>query len=584
VNKLFEIIWKNITKQDKKKFIFIIFLTIISSFLEVFSIGMVIPFITVLVDPDKLMGFEITRQVISFFKISQSQELITPVAVLFVVITIISAIVRVLTIKVSAEFSFLIGNKLSIRAYELTMRRPFLSHKHMNSSEDISKLASKIDTVIKSLIFPGIMFMSALLMFIFIAVIFLFVNFLLTVSVIFGLLFIYLTVTLYFKQKLKINSYEISNMQNLQIKNIQESLGSIRDIIINNSYKYFRDIYSITDSRLREKQASNIIVAQAPRYFIETLSVVFISMLAYYFIHVSSYIEKEMIFPVFITIALVLQKVLPIAQQAYRSWASIEGNKKALNDVFNVLNTPPNIIVKKINKSLIFDKEININNLSFKYPNSNMILENISFTIKKGEKIGFIGGTGSGKSTLIDIIMGLLNPSSGEIIVDGEKLKDENLLSWYKKISHVPQNIYILDNDFFKNIAFGSDAKQIDKLKVQKVAKLSCISEFIDKKENGYNESVGEGGSKISGGQKQRIGIARCLYKDASILVFDEATSALDNKTEEKIMGNVYNFDKNKTILIIAHRLSTLKGCDKIVELENGRIKRIGTYSEIIKE
>jgi len=200
--------------------------------------------------------------------------------------------------------------------------------------------------------------------------------------------------------------------------------------------------------------------------------------------------------------------------------------------------------------------------------------------IQKGEKVAFIGGTGSGKSTLVDIIMGMLPPSSGSLLIDGKELKQNNVTSWYSHISHVPQQVYILDSDFYTNIAYSDTSQSLDKARAEWAAKQACADQFIRQRELGYSGIVGERGAQLSGGQIQRVGVARCLYKFSSLIVLDEATSALDTDTERTLMENIYQLEQ--TVLIIAHRLSSLRGCDKIVELDSGRIKRIGTYEEII--
>ncbi len=584
MNKLIKILWLNLTIKDKKRFLLVTILTILSSFLEVFSIGMVIPLITVLINPSKLMEYDIITNITNYFNIYEATQIIFPIVVIFIIVTVLSTVVRIYSIKISANFSFLLGSSLSVKAYHNILYRPYIEHKNINSSEDISKLVSKINTVIQSLIFPSVMFVSALIMFFIISTVFLFVNYQLTLLLMLGLVIIYSLVTLYFKKRLKENSIEISSMQDQQVQLVQESVGGIQDVIINNSFDYFIEKYNLIDKNLRKCQSSNIVVAQAPRYLIETISIVFIIVLSYYFVFINHIIPKAMVLPTFITVAIALQRILPIAQQAYRSWANIEGNKQSLIDVLKLLSSSKEKI-NLINKNVVFDSQIELKNISFRYPNSdNLILNNINLIINKGEKIGFIGSTGSGKSTLIDIIMGLLMPTDGDILIDNQKLTQNNSISWYQHIAHVPQNIYIQDSDFYQNIAFGSEMKNIDKVNVVNASKVACLDDFIKEKADGYTENLGERGSKLSGGQRQRVGIARCIYKDSSLIVLDEATSALDTATEEKVMENIYNLDKDYTILIIAHRLSTLKECDKIVELENGRIKKIGTYKEMVNE
>lgn len=583
MSELFKILWANLNKKYKTQFFIVNILTIVSSLLEVFSIGMVIPLISVLIEPSKLMEFEVIKNIAYYFSVHKPEDLISPIIGVFIIAATLSAAIRILSIKINADFSFSIGSDLSIKAYRNILYRDYCIHKDINSSEDISKLVSKINAVIQSLIFPSVMLLSALLMFVIIFIVFLFVNFQLTLSIAFGLCVIYALVTFYFKERLKRNSIAIASLQDKHVQVVQESVGGIQDVIINNSFKYFIDLYSDVDINLRKSQSSTIVIAQAPRYLIELISIVFLVGVSYYFAFINKVIPNDMILPTFITIAVALQRILPIGQQAYRSWANIEGNKQSLIDVLSIL-TPIESLKSNAGRNIKFTSEIKLRNLSFKYKNSEtFILDDINLTIKKGQKVGFIGSTGSGKSTLIDIIMGLLKPTGGELKIDDQHLHDGNKESWYEQISHVPQNIYLVDSDFYQNIAFGSAQKDIDKVRVKHSAKIAYADEFISKKANSYSENVGERGAKLSGGQRQRIGIARCIYKNTNLMILDEATSALDSDTETMVMRNINDLNKKHTVLIIAHRSKTLRGCDMIVKMESGKIINIGTYDDLVK-
>ena len=291
------------------------------------------------------------------------------------------------------------------------------------------------------------------------------------------------------------------------------------------------------------------------------------------------------IIPVLGALALGAQKLLPALQHAYSSYSRINGSKASFNDVIDLLNQPlPKYASQSSVKPIIFENKIELTNLSFRYTkNSPWILKNISLSINKGDRIGFIGETGSGKSTLIDIIMGLIPITSGELAVDQQLLNIQNYREWQVRIAHVPQNIYLSDDTIEGNIAFGVSKDQIDCQLVKKVAQKAQISEVIEQWEDGYQTLVGEQGIRISGGQRQRIGIARALYKQADVLIFDEATSALDSKTEQAVMEAIEGLGQELTILIIAHRLTTLKSCSKIVELDKSNILHIKSYDEIIK-
>jgi len=256
-------------------------------------------------------------------------------------------------------------------------------------------------------------------------------------------------------------------------------------------------------------------------------------------------------------------------QQAYSSYSSIKGSQSSFNDVINLLEQPlPNYVNQPLAQPIPFKKEIVLDSISFRYTEETpWILKDINLKLTKGKRIGFIGVTGSGKSTLLDIIMGLLPPTEGRLSIDGQPITSNNRRSWQAHIAHVPQNIYLSDSTIEENIAFGIAQENINHEQVIKAAKQAQIAELIDDWPEQYQTFVGERGIRLSGGQRQRIGIARALYKQANVLIFDEATSALDNETEQAVMEAIEGLGRDLTILIIAHRLTTLKGCDQIIEL-----------------
>ena len=290
--------------------------------------------------------------------------------------------------------------------------------------------------------------------------------------------------------------------------------------------------------------------------------------------------------PILGALALGAQRLLPALQQAYSAYSTIKGSNSSFEDVLNLLDQSlPEYADQILPKPIPFKKEIKLKNLNFRYTKkSPWVLKNINISLEKGSRIGFIGVTGSGKSTLLDIIMGLLLPTNGELIVDQQAIDDLNRRAWQAHIAHVPQNIYLSDGSIEENIAFGVSKEQIDYQRVKKSAQQAQISELIDEWKDGYQTFVGERGVRLSGGQRQRIGIARALYKKANILIFDEATSALDNETEREVMEAIEGLGKEITVLIIAHRLTTLKGCDKIVKLDKNYITHVGSYQEMINE
>ena len=285
-------------------------------------------------------------------------------------------------------------------------------------------------------------------------------------------------------------------------------------------------------------------------------------------------------------LALGAQRLLPLMQQIYGNWSVVAGSHAALNDVVNLLNQPfPSNHYKEESKPINIENSFSLQNIQFRYNDDTpWVLDNISLEIKKGSRIGLIGATGSGKSTTLDLIMGLLEPSKGSLVVDNRIIDDSLIRSWRRTVAHVPQSIFLADSSIAENIAFGVLPDQIDMDRVKKAASKAMISDFIESRKNNYNEIVGERGVRLSGGQRQRIGIARALYKKANIIIFDEATSALDNETEEIVMETIRNLGNDLTLIIVAHRLTTLKDCTKIIELQNGKISRTGSFQDIIQD
>jgi ATP-binding cassette subfamily B protein len=314
----------------------------------------------------------------------------------------------------------------------------------------------------------------------------------------------------------------------------------------------------------------------------ESLGIVLIAGLAYYLFNQPDGASKAI--PILGVLALGAQKMLPIMQQSYQAWSSIQGSYASLQDTLLLLNQPlpSNTFNKEILK-IDFNRDIRFDKVTFRYHSDfHNVIKHLSLSIRKGDRIGIVGATGSGKSTMIDILMGLLEPTSGALKVDGKAINKKNVRGWQRRIAHVPQVIFLSDTTIAENIAFGIDRKDIDFDRVSDAAYKAELQDVLDKLPNKFNTIVGERGVRLSGGQRQRIGIARALYKNADILVFDEATSALDNKTEESVIKSIEALGKEITVIMIAHRITTLKKCTKIIELADGKIVNICSYRDII--
>jgi len=359
------------------------------------------------------------------------------------------------------------------------------------------------------------------------------------------------------------------------VKTLQEGLGGIRDIILDGTQDFYIDIYSKSEISLRKAQIKNQVVRESPRFVMEGIAMVGIATLAY-LITGDDGVSKAL--PLLGAVAIGSQRLLPLIQNGYNAIIKLRGSLAAIQDIGKFLNQErQDHLMDTTNKDkLEFASHIELKDVSFSYLNNGpKIFDNLNIKVSKGSRIGFVGKTGSGKSTLIDIIMGLLSPTNGNMIVDNTEINKTNMKLWQNNIAHVPQHIYLSDESIINNIAFGLSQEDIDFERVKKVAEQARISDTIKDMPEKYNTKIGERGIRLSGGQRQRIGIARALYKGADLIVLDEATSALDSNTEKEIMEIFDNLGRNITLLIIAHRISTLNNCHKIYEVEDGLIREV---------
>ena len=577
-------LWRHLSKRRQKQFWLLLLLMISASISEIISVGAVLPFLGVLATPDQVYQHPLIQPLIQILEITKPSQLILPLTILFIAAVVLAGTIRLLLLYTMTRLSYATGADLSINIYRRTLYQEYAVHVSRNSSEVINGIITKTNIVISSILTPLLMFISSIILIIGImgALFLISVGVALSAFISFGLL--YWLVIRYTKIQLKENSQIIANQSTQMIKSLQEGLGGIRDVLINGSQQFYCEYYRNADLSLRQASGNNVFISGSPRYVMEALGMTLIAVLAYTMTQQDSGINTAI--PVLGALALGAQRLLPSLQQAYSAYSTIKGSESSFKDVLDLLDQSlPEYAEQPRPKPISFEKEIKLTNLSFRYTEDTpLVLKDIDLSLKKGARIGFMGVTGSGKSTLLDIIMGLLTPTGGELIIDKQPINNQNRRAWQAHIAHVPQNIYLSDGTIKENIAFGIAKGQIDHQRVKKAAQQAQIAELIEEWKDGYQTFVGERGIRLSGGQQQRIGIARALYRKANVIIFDEATSALDNETELEVMKAIEDLGKEITVLIIAHRLTTLKGCDKIIKLNKNNIINIGSYQEMINE
>ena len=575
--------WKYLDKRHKRRSWLIFILMIIVSFAEVISIGAILPFLGVLTSPELVYQNAFMQPIIQTLELNSANQLVLPLTIGFIVATLIAGVMRITLLNAINHFERVVGTDLNIDVYRNTLYQSYSDHIDRNSSYIVSLITKKTDVVIRGIFRAALTLVSSVLILIGIVSVLIMINVEVALGALGGFGLIYWGITRYTRKRRAINSQRIANEHTKMIKVLQEGMGGIRDILINASQQFYCSLFRNSDVHLRRAIADNDFIALSPRFAIEALGMTLVAILAYYMSQSAN--EAEDIVPILGAIAMGAQRLLPVLQAIYSSVSNIDGSRHSLQEVLDLLSqTLPNYAEQPPAIPMSFKKEIRLNNLSFRYgENIPMVLNRINLTLTKGKSIGFIGVTGSGKSTLLDIIMGLLSPTEGVLTVDGVVLTMNNIRNWQANIAHVSQEVYLSDSTIEENIAFSQHKNNIDFSLVKQSANRACIAELIESWPEQYKTVIGERGVRLSGGQIQRIGIARALYRQASILVFDEATSALDSKTEKLVMDSIKDLGKNITVLIIAHRVTTLKDCDQVVELGDSKIIRIGSYNDLCK-
>lgn len=579
---LYTRLWHHIESRRRKQLIMVALVMVLASFAEVASIGSVLPFLGALMAPEVIFQHSLAKPIVLILGITEPTQLLPPLTIIFILMGLLSVTLRVLLLWAQTRFGFAIGADFGIEVYKKTLYQPYAMHVARNSSEVIAGISIKVHSVVGAAVLPLLTIMSSGMMLILISLTLIAIDPIVAMAALFGLGVPYGLIMFAIKKRLTYNSERIRLASNQVIKTLQEGLGGIRDVLIDGSQATYCKVYRDADLSLRRSQANVQIIGGVPRFLIEFLGMALIAMLAYALNGSNGGAISAI--PVLGSLALGAQRLLPALQQLYSSWVGIRGGQASLRDVIDLLDQPmPDYADAPLPVPMPFSSTVRLNDIGFRYsPDAPWVLQEVDLVIPKGARVGFIGATGSGKSTLLDLIMGLLQPTQGGLTIDGASLTEHNCRAWQAHIAHVPQAIFLADATVAENIAFGVGLDRIDIARVKRAASQAQIAATIDTWDNKYNTSVGERGVRLSGGQRQRIGIARALYKQASVIVFDEATSALDSDTESAVMEAIDHLDKSITILIVAHRLTTLRSCDQIIELANGRVLRAGTYEEII--
>jgi ATP-binding cassette subfamily B protein len=577
-------LWCHLSLYRRRQLALLLCLMLASAFSEVISLGAIIPFLGVLVSPERVLNQTYFSGLAQTLGIHTPDQAALPFAIAFASAILVANSIRLLLLWLSTRIAFGSGSDLSIEVYRRTLYQPYQVHVARNTSEVLSGITSKVNGVVFGVMQPLLTLISSLVLLVAITLALFVMDPMVALISTIGFGASYGLITFVSRKRLRRNSLRIAQEETQVIKALQEGLGGIRDVLLSGTQFVYCDIYQKADKPLRRAMGNNVFIAGCPRYAMEVLGIALITSLAYVLCLKPDGIASAL--PILGALALGAQRLLPTLQNIYSAWASIVGSHSSLVDVMELLNqNVPEDMSQPTPETMSFQETIEFKAVSYKYAAENpLVLDCVNLSIPKGARVGFIGRSGSGKSTALDLLMGLLQPTEGDLLIDGKPMNGRLLRSWQMSIAHVPQSIYLSDTTLAENIAFGVPYDSIDMSRVKRAASQAQITEFIESMPNGYSTHVGERGVRLSGGQRQRIAMARALYKQASVLVFDEATSALDSATEKFVMEAIEGLDRELTILIIAHRLTTLQNCDIIVELEHGKIVSMGTYKEMLEK
>jgi ATP-binding cassette subfamily B protein len=573
-------LWAFMPQEKRLGLVGLLGFMVFAAVMEVVSLGALLPFLVALFNPEKIWGSPLAARALAVVGIERGAPVEAILAIAFIAVALVAGAVRLVLLNVSTRYAFSLGSYLANRIFSGLLGQDYVKVITFDSSEIISAISVKVNNVIYMVVLPVLTAATAAVMIVGIAATIFAVDAKLASWMFGGFGLLYYVVLRRTRKQLFENGKLVSLSDTRIVKLIQEAMGGIKDIVLSRSRPAYRELYRDTDRQLRRAQGDNAIIGTAPRFFIETAAMVGIAGLAYYMVRFSS--SRELAFSLLGVIALAAQRLLPLMQQAYLGISTLRGGRDALADVLTLLARCEEGKTEEADAGqLAFERELRLVDVAFAYPGGErQVLSRINLTIRKGERIGFVGPSGGGKSTLLDIIMGLLHPVSGYLEVDGVRVSRTNVAGWRENVAHVPQSIFLIDASVADNIRFCSGRNDGKEEQVTDALQRAHIHDDVQSLPGRLEARVGERGASLSGGQRQRMGIARALYRNARLLVLDEATSALDSATEERVMASLDGMGDDITVLMIAHRVATLRNCDRIVEVRDGAIVRIGTYDE----
>ena len=557
----------HLSKERKKDVKIVFILSLLASIFESISIAMLIPFISFFIDPENYFYSKLFSSLFNFLKINNQKDILTIIAFSFISVVILSGYIKLKHMKLTNNLSHNITSDFRIKIFNFLINQDYSYHFKYGTNEVMSNLAQKTSSFY-TLIFSAINIFNSLVITFAIVSILIF-NEPIYTPIILSSIFIIFFIIFKIRTSSVLKKGQLINLnQNFMIDIFQNSVGYFPEILIYNLKNFFLNTLKKSTENIAKSSSEIKTISMTPRIYLETFVIVFVVLLLIFSGLSERSLETNISY--LAILAFGAQKCLPLINNIYLSSIHFKGEVPIVSSFLDILGRGKIDRIEETNyNTLVFKQSIKIDNISFRYEeNRPYILKNFNFEINKGEKIAIRGETGSGKSTLINIISGLFKPSNGKIFIDSVEINSTNLKNWQKNISIVPQTVFLNDSTILENIAIGKTVEKINFEKVKYSAKIAQIDGFINSLPDNYSQRVGERGVRLSGGQRQRIGIARALYRGANLIILDEPTNALDDETESLLIDSITNISKEITIIMISHSSSSLKYFDKIIDLD----------------
>lgn len=576
-----------LSARQRKQFYILQILIVIMAFTELIGIASIAPFMALVGDISLLEKEGVYSKLYQLSGIENPADFLF-YSGLFVLFTLaFSTIISMFTIWRLSLFGAKVGVEIADQLYEHYMQQNWLFHAGGSSAQLTKQISIETMRVTGGIIQPLMQINAKVVLVIFITITLLMLDPVIALTGLMIFVSAYILLYKLVKKRLQKNGQNLSDVSIERFRLMNEGFGGIKDVLLLNRHYDFIERFQKSGKILAYAQGGNISISQVPRYFMELIAFGAMIGLVLLLLKLHQGNLGEVL-PVLAVYALAAFKLLPALQQIYSSITQIKGNAAAFEsikkDLAMTLKKSESSAVNHKLQQLLLKEKIRLQNVTFSYPGkSKPAVHDLNMVIPVNSVVGVVGPSGSGKSTTIDLLLGLLTPQQGEIYIDNIRITETNIRTWQNTIGFVPQSIYLGEGTIAENIAFGLPAKDINLDQVQKAIELANLTELVKQLPNGVNTKVGERGVQLSGGQRQRIGIARALYHEANVLVFDEATSALDGITEKIIMDAIHDFSGKKTIIMIAHRLKTVRKCDVIFMMEQGKIVDQGTYQHLLE-